>query len=161
LGINAFRDFFAYPVLSGITVDAMKAGAGKEMPIWLYFDGNGYAKEPDYPAADYLKSMKCQMYTSIIHGCTGVLFWNDKSKPSDVFDGLSPILKEMNDHVKIFVLKTLETKIDNNLHYTIKGNKKQKYIIATNTSTTETLPINVAGVSKKSLEPLEVYIARL
>lgn len=161
LGINAFRDFFAYPILSGITVDAMKAGAGKEMPIWLYFDGNGYAKEPDYPAADYLKSMKCQMYTSIVHGATGVLFWNDKSKPTDVFDGLSPILKEMNDNVKIFILKTLETKVNNDLHYMIKGDKKHKYIIATNTSKTETLPINISGVSKKSLKPLEVYIAAM
>jgi len=161
-GINAFRDFFAHPVLSGITVDAIKAGISSEMPVWLYFDGNGYAKEPDVSTEDYIKSVKCQMYTSIVHGATGVLFWNDKSKTPDVFDGLAPVLKEMNDNVKIFVLKTIETKINNDLHYMIKGkDSKHKYIIATNTSTTETLPIDIKGVSKKSLEPLEVYIAPL
>ncbi len=159
-GINAFRDFFAHPVLSGITVDAIKAGISSEMPVWLYFDGNGYAKESDVSAEDYIKNVKCQMYTSIIHGATGVLFWNDKSKPTGVFDGLAPVLKEMNDNVKIFVLKTMETKIDNDLHYMIKAkNNKQKYIIATNTSLTETLPINIKGLNKKSLKPLEVFVA--
>jgi hypothetical protein len=67
----------------------------------------------------------------------------------------------MNDNVKIFVLKTLEIKINNDLHYMIKGDKKQKYIIVTNTSKTETLPINISGVSKKSMKPLEVYIAAI
>jgi hypothetical protein len=159
-GINAFRDFFAYPVLSGITVDAIKAGISPEIPVWLYFDGNGYAKESNVSTENYVKSVKCQMYTSIIHGATGVLFWNDKSKPTDVFDAIAPVLKEMTDNVEIFYLKTVETKIDNDLHYMIKKkDNKHKYIIATNTSLTETLPINVKGISKKSLKPLEVYVA--
>lgn len=159
-GINAFRDFFAYPVLSGITVDAIKAGISPEIPVWLYFDGNGYAKESNVSTEDYVKNVKCQMYTSIIHGATGVLFWNDKSKTPDVFDAIAPVLKEMNDNVKIFYLKTIETKIDNDLHYMIKRkNNNHKFIIATNTSLTETLPISIKGNSKKSLKPLEVYVA--
>jgi len=161
-GINAYKDFFAYPILSGITVDAIKAGIGSEIPVWLYFDGNGYARESNVSAEDYVKNVKCQMYTSIVHGATGVLFWNDRRKTPEVFDALAPILKEMNDNVKIFVLKTIETKADNDLHYTIKKrDSKHKYIIATNTSLSNTLLINIKGVSKKSLKPLEVYVAPL
>lgn len=161
-GINAFRDFGAYPVLSGISVDAIKAGIGPNIPVWLYFDGNGYAKSPNVSTEDYVKNVKCQMYTSIVHGATGILFWNDRSKKPEVFDAIAPIIKEMNDNVKIFTLKTLETKIDNDVHYVIKKkDNKHKYVIATNTSLTKTLPINIKGSDKKSLNPLEVYIAAL
>jgi len=159
-GINAFRDFVAYPILSGITVDAIKAGINPNIPVWLYFDGNGYAKSPKVSTEDYVKNVKCQMYTSIVHGATGILFWNDRSKKPEVFDAIAPVVKEMKDNVKIFVLKTVETKADNDLHYVIKQkDSKHKYIIATNTSLTNTLPINVKGVNKKSLKPLEVYVA--
>ena len=29
---------------------------------------------------EYVKELKCQMYTSITHGATGVFFWNDRTK---------------------------------------------------------------------------------
>lgn len=159
-GINAFRDYFTYPVLSGITVDALKAGLGEKTPLWIYFDGNGYARPPEMTPQEYISSVKCQIYTSIIHGATGILFWNDWRKTPEVFDALLPMLKELNDNLPIVKLKTKHWKANNDLHVSIKESKEgQQYIIASNTSKTDVLSINIPQVNKKELQPLEVYIA--
>lgn len=161
-GINAFRDYFAYPVLSGITVDALREGLGANTPIWIYFDGNGYAKPDDMTAQEYIKTVKCQIYTSVVHGATGILFWNDWRKTPEVFDLLLPMLKELNENLPVVELKTIDKKVDNNLHILIKeGKKGKKYIIATNTSKTDNLPLNIPGIEKETLSPLEVYIAEM
>jgi len=133
--INAFRDFYANPILSGITVDALREGLGGDVPIWLYFDGNGYAKPANVTAEYYVKSVKCQIYTSIIHGATGIFFWNDWSKTPEVFDVLLPMLKELNGYLPIIKSNTIEMKIDNDLHVMVKDFNGKKYIIASNTST--------------------------
>lgn len=128
-GINAFLDFYAYPILAGITVDALRTGlGGSKVPIWLYFDGNGYAKPSNLTPSDYLKIVKCQIYTAIIHGATGVLFWNDWSKTPEVFDELVPIMEELNNNLAIIKLNTLETMVDGDQHVTIKGEKSGKKI---------------------------------
>lgn len=106
-GINSFRDYFAYPVLSGITVDALKAGLGPDAPIWIYFDGNGYAKPGNLTPKEYIDIVKCQIYTSVIHGATGILFWNDRSKPPVVFDALLQMLNELNSNLDIIYMETL------------------------------------------------------
>ncbi len=161
-GINAFLDFYTYPILAGITVDALRAGLGSKVPIWLYFDGNGYAKPSDMTPADYLKIVKCQIYTAIIHGATGVLFWNDWSKTPEVFDELVPIMEELNNNLPIIKLNTLEKMTDGDQHVTIKGEKRgKKYIIATNTSKTDSLSLTLPTGNMKVLSPLEVYIAEL
>ena len=158
-GINAFRDYFAHPVLSGITVDALKAGLGEKTPVWIYFDGNGYARPPEMTPQEYINHVKCQIYTSIIHGATGILFWNDWRKTPEVFDTLLPMLKELNDNLPIVKLETKHWKAHDNLHIMIKESKDgQKYIIASNTSTTDVLSIDIPEVNKKELQPLEVYI---
>ncbi|MDD4727232.1 MAG: hypothetical protein PHN55_00590 [Dysgonamonadaceae bacterium] len=158
-GINAFRDFAANPILAGLTVDAIRAGLGDpEVPIWLFFDGNGYARG-NVPVDNYIKQIKCQMYTSITHGATGVFFWNNPSG-QEVWDALQPTLEEMKGNLDIIRLKTLEKRDDNDMHLMIKkDNKGQKYIIATNTSKTSTVPLKVDNLEKNSLAPLEVYIA--
>lgn len=159
-GINAFRDFLAYPELSGITVDALKAGLGSKIPVWIYFDGNGYAKPSTMTEQDYIQSVKCQIYTSVIHGATGILFWNDWRKTPEVFDALLPMLKELNENLHIIKLETKDRKIDNDLHIMIKENEKgQKYIIASNTSKTDVISFDIPGKNKKELLPLEVYVA--
>lgn len=159
--INAFRDFYAYPVLAGITMDALKAGL-VDKPVWLYFDGNGYAKPANVTPDKYIENVKCQVYTSIVHGATGVFFWNDWSKTSIVFDKLLPVLKELNDNLFVIFLNTIERKIDNDLHVMIKRDKGgNKYIIATNTSKTNDLELNIKGVEKKKLSPLEVYVSKV
>lgn len=139
----------------------MKDGL-KEKPIWLYFDGNGYAKPANVTPENYVKNVKCQIYTSIVHGATGIFFWNDWSKTAIVFDNLLPVLKELNENLYMIYFHTIERKIESDLHVMIKrdGNGG-KYIIATNTSKTNDAALNVHGVEKKKLNPLEVYVSKI
>lgn len=51
---------FSNPILAGITVDAIKTGVGN-MPIWLYFDSNGYSKPNSMPPEYYANIVKCQI----------------------------------------------------------------------------------------------------
>ena len=67
-GINSFIDCNNYPVLAGIAVDGIKAGVGAKTPVWIFFDGNGYAQPGGQDVAAFVKNLKCQMYTSVIHG---------------------------------------------------------------------------------------------
>ncbi|MDD2476288.1 MAG: hypothetical protein PHI32_10285 [Dysgonamonadaceae bacterium] len=160
-GINAFMDFRDNPVLAGTTVDAIRAGLGDpKVPIWLFFDGNGYAKPGNISAEDYVNQVKCQMYTSIIHGATGVFFWNDSRKTAEVWDALQPTLEEMKSNLDIFKLKTLEKRDDGDMHLMIKQDEKgKKYIMASNTSKTNNVPLEVENVEKNNLAPLEVYVS--
>lgn len=158
--LNAYNDFFKYPILSAITVDAIKAGVG-DMPIWIYFDGNGYSKPASMSVEDYVNEVKCQIYTSIVHGATGVMFWSDTTKEPYVFDALTPMLKELNENVRIFKMNTEETKIANDLHIMIKEEKGKKYIIASNTSKTNSVALNVDNINKNTLAPLEVYVSEI
>lgn len=161
-GINAFRDFNTYPILAGITMDALQAGLGKEVPVWLYFDGNGYAKPAHVSPEAYIELVKCQIYTSVVHGATGILFWNDWRKTPEVYDALLPMLAELNGHLEVIKLNAIHKTIDGDLHVAIKQDKKgQKYIIATNTHKTESLPLNIPDAQKKTLAPLEVYVSKL
>lgn len=161
-GINAFLNFYEQPILAGITVDALREGLGSKVPIWLYFDGNGYAKPSNVASADFLKNVKCQIYTAIIHGATGVLFWNDWSKTPEVFDELIPIMEELNNNLKMIKLDTLEKIINGNQHVVIKGSKRgKKYIIATNSSKTDSITVTIPGGNTVALSPLEVYISEL
>jgi hypothetical protein len=159
-GINAFRDFYRYPILAGITVDAIKAGISEKTAVWLYFDGNGYAKAPSAAPEDYVKNVKCQIYTSIIHGATGILFWNDRSKTPAVFDALRPVIEELKDNVRLISLRTVERKVEDDLHFVIKqaGNGK-RYVIATNTSKSHEAALTIPKVRSMVLRPLEVYIS--
>ena len=160
-GINAFNDFYALPVLAGVTVDAIRDGLNDpEVPIWLFFDGNGYSKPKSMSADDYAKEVRCQMYTSIIHGATGVFFWNTKDGTHNVWDAHQPTLEEIKGHYDIIALKTLEKRSDNDLHIMIKQDDNgQKYILASNTSKTKSATLSIDNVNKNTLAPLEVYVA--
>ncbi|MBF6627196.1 MAG: hypothetical protein ITG04_01640 [Proteiniphilum sp.] len=160
-GINAFRDFYAHPVLAGLTVDALRAGLGEKVPLWLYFDGNGYAKPGNVTPEQYLVNVKCQIYTAIIHGATGILFWNDWSKIPEVFDELLPVMEELNDNLEIIKLNTVERVIEGDKHIVIKGNNKEKYIIASNTSKTDTITIEPQKGIALKLAPLETIVTNL
>lgn len=160
-GLNCYKDFYAHPALAGVTVDAIRAGLGDDTtPIWLYFDGNGFAKPKNITVEEYIKEIKCQMYTSIIHGATGVLFWNDMNKPPSVWNALQPVLDEMQENIDIFKLNTVEKTFNDNLHISIKMDESgKKYIIASNSSKTKSKPLAIKGIEKESLSPLEVLVA--
>jgi hypothetical protein len=162
-GLNCYQDFYEHPALAGVSVDAIRAGLGDpSIPIWLYFDGNGHSKPENISVDEYIKELKCQIYTSIIHGATGVLFWNNMTKTPAVWNALQPVLDEMKENIDIFKLNTLERNINDDIHINIKIDENgKKYIIASNSNKTKALPLNIKRIEKKSLSPLEVYISSL
>lgn len=160
--INAFRDFYSHPILSGFTVDALRAGLGDDKPIWLYFDGNGYAKPANISPKEYVELVKCQIYTSIIHGATGIFFWNDWSKTEEVYDALLPVLEELNEDIDIFKMKTLERIVYGDLHIMIKeGDAGERYMVTTNSSKTEGAEIDIPGIRKRTIRPLRVIVEKI
>lgn len=157
-GMNAFMDFNANPVMAAITTDALRAGLGKETPVWLYFDGNGYARPANMSPEAYVNQLRCQIYTSIIHGATGILFWNDWSKKPDVFNVLLPMLKELNTNMDIITLPTVETRSEGHRHVLIKQGQGKQYVIASNTSKSDAMVIDLPKNKKRTLQPLGVHI---
>lgn len=160
-GINSFIDCNNYPVLAGVVVDGIKAGVGAKTPVWIFFDGNGYAQPSGQDAAAFVKNLKCQMYTSIIHGATGVMFWNDRSLPPDVFKALEPVVMEIAKQVPVFEGRTLLTHFEGDVHYMVKrvaGGKR--VLIAANTSTSNSAPL-VFESHHLTLQPYEVQILKL
>lgn len=161
-GINAFIDCNTHPVLAGVTVDAIKAGRGRHTPVWLFFDGNGYAKPDPMPVETFIENLKCQIYTAIIHGATGILFWNDRSRSPEVFQKLESVIRELNEHQEIISAKTTICKSEAHLHYMIKSaDRNRRFILAANSNTTESIKLDLPGIDKKELKPLEVYIAEI
>jgi len=71
------------------------------VPLWIYFDGNGYARPASVTPEAYLKSVECQIYTAIVHGATGILFWNDWAKTPEVYEQLLPILAKLNQRLDV------------------------------------------------------------
>lgn len=158
-GLNAFIDFNAYPVLAAVTVDGIKAGVGKNVPVWLYFDGNAYAKG-NQDIEKYVYKIKCQMYTSVIHGATGIMLWNDVTKDQKYYDPMLRLIKEIKSNQDIFKSKTVLTRSSGDLHFMIKKNGNKRYILATNTNTTGNVLLNYKNM-QKMLGPLETVITEI
>ena len=60
----------------------------------------------------------------------------------------------------IFRLRLIEKRSVDDLYIMIKQDENgQRYILASNTSKTKSVPLNVDKVNKSSLAPLEVYVA--
>ncbi|MFV0605688.1 MAG: hypothetical protein ACK5NK_07600, partial [Niabella sp.] len=119
------------------------------------------AKPGNVSAVDYVNNVKCQIYTSIIHGATGILFWNEWKKSPEVFDTLQTVLKELRKNLDIIYLNTVESKQIGDIHLMIKkGANSVNYIIATNTNIHKLAQLNY-GKIKIELSPLEVYIKQL
>lgn len=159
-GINSFTDCNVYPSLAGVAIDGLRAGLGEDAPIWIFYDGNGYAQPSDENAQQFVQNLKCQMYTSIIHGATGVMFWNDRTKPVEVFDRLEDVVREMENNIPIFTMETEFFKVDKDLHYMIKKEGAKRYLMASNTSKTSPVSLSYHNVNT-TLKPLEVLILEL
>ncbi len=159
-GTNAFSYFYQYPQLAGVTVNAIKAGTGNNSPVWLFFDGNGYAKPQRVSIDSYLKNIKCQIYISIIHGATGVFFWNDPKKGTVFFEKLRPIIDELKRNEIVFKYQSIEKKLDENIQYEIKQSSTgERYLIVINSNKNK--KISISYPIKRNLDPLEVYITKL
>lgn len=161
-GMNSYSKTFMNPSLAGITVDAIKAGTGKNPPVWLFFDSNGYDKPEDISTKDYVKNLKCQIYISIVHGATGVLFWSDLTKNSDVFDSLLSVIAELKQNEPILCYETIVQKKAADIHYMIKKSPSgDKYMIAVNTNKLETQYLINSYSNKTTFKPLEVFVSKI
>jgi len=168
IGVDAYDEFYTDPKTVGLAISALKAGAGNK-PVWIYFDGNGYFRNGE-KTPTVVKNIKCQIYTAIINGATGVLFWNDLKKGSEVYNEtkmLADTLKMYDDIIKADdVLTNLDTDIsqweDNynlDIQYVIKQKSNgRQYIIAVNRSSS-IRTLEVSGFPVKSLQPFEVFIS--
>lgn len=159
-GINSYRDFFDNPLLTGVTVDAMFSSLGNDKAVWLFFDSNGYAKFPNTSIEYYLKNVKLQIYISIIHGATGVLFWNDTTiNNNDNFRVALPLIKELRRYNNIIMLETNKKECSGEIIYIEKIDVYgKKHIIAANTSKTKKCFISHPLIRRKFLLPMEVFI---
>jgi hypothetical protein len=181
IGLNSYRIFTLYPEVAGEVVDAIKEGCGPGKPVWLYFeaspDKNVYegVSESDIP-----KLLKCQVYTSIVHGATGVIFWTwgyesyrDWTKrgalthvdSSFYARTVKPLARELRKNSSVFEGSLVNKGVIGAIHYArflVAGeNADTKYIVAVNTSKTQTGEFRLEGSPEFALAPFEVRIELL
>lgn len=158
-GINSYNDFYLFPSLVGTTVDAIKS-ATANAPVWLYFDFTGYAKSKSTSFNDYLINIRCQVYSSLIHGATGVLFWNDGNNVNEFNEALV-LIEEIVQVEKIMKMNTFKKKLTGDIRYIIKNdNSGNQFLIATNVNKKEK-GLLLINNKKIFLNPLQVYIGKL
>ncbi len=171
LGVNSYSVFRDYPEVAGETVDAIKEGSGKNKPVWLFFDAATDQKPSSMSYADYFKNIECQVYTSIVHGATGVFFYaitDSKPVTTEYWPRIKNLAKDLQNRRYIFEMPTVDEYWDTkyhspdyyHLHYSIRSiDKKTKvFLIATNTDKKNSLKVNISGFPEFTLEPLGVKI---
>lgn len=158
LGLNAYFDFYRNPALSGVSVRAMKDACGDYKPIWLFFDGAGHAKPESVSDEEYINNVKCQVYCSIVHGASGILFWSTKETSDNYWSNMKKLVEELNLNSELFKSREIDSGTIGDLHYSVREKDNgEKNIIVVNTnkeSAQETSFYN----HKIFLKPLEVLI---
>ena len=171
IGYNSYQEFREFPETIGETVDAIKAGCGVNKPVWLFFDAAAYSKPLDMTYGEYAQLIKCQVYTSIVHGATGVYFFAF-TESKDVITEYWPLIKtlagELQRYSNIVKMPIVNQSWDiryhhksyNHLHYSVRssGTGEKKYLIATNTALKDSIHVNVEGFPQFTLEPLGIQI---
>ncbi len=162
LGVNAYKDFYEYPEVAGETVQAIKAGCGDDKPVWLFFDAQAYvAQDRKLKNEEYFKNVKCQVYSSIVNGASGVLFWTNSQQSPDkeYWEMIKGLATELRDNSDIFKAKVLEKGYKEFIHYAIYELPNScKNLILVNTSKTETQKFTISEFADFTLEPLAVKI---
>ncbi|MFC1550983.1 hypothetical protein ACFL6P_00320 [Candidatus Latescibacterota bacterium] len=162
IGWNTYNEFRDFPEAAGETVDAIKDACGRSKPVWLFFDGAANNKPSEMSYGDYGKLVACQVYTSIIHGATGALFFAF-SAPEEYMRNITALAENLGEHSSIFKLPETANRWDtayhseayDHLHYSIRTEPGGKsYLIASNTSAVSPYTVNVGGFRDFELEPL-------
>lgn len=181
IGLNSYRVFTLYPEVAGEVVDAIKEGCGPEKPVWLYFeaspDNNIYEGISE---SDRSKLLKCQVYTSIVHGATGVIFWtwgNESYQDwtrrgvltyvdTDFYNKtVKPLAMELRNNKFIFDGSLVNKGVVGDVHYArflvTRDDTNHYCIIAVNTSKTQTEKYRLDPSREVALTPYEVRIEML
>ena len=166
-GINDYSLINEDPAYAGYFVDWIREEKG-EVPIWIWV-------APYLYSTDY-SLLKCQVFTAIVHGATGIGFWlmnkEGVSDPNQLFKAIK--LSQEIELIQPILIAEIAVEImgtekwlkgKNEIHYTIKKmDSDELAIIAVNTSkmNSETFelsldyPYNID--IKKILSPMEVEI---
>lgn len=175
LGVNSYKEFYYYPVLAGRIVDVIREEYSDSMkPIWLCFDANNNVEYHLAPAVLF-QSVKCQVYTSIIHGASGCMFWacTDYNFGFDsiyYYDFIVPFLRELDslsfiykgDDNVLLPMSNKNWKQIGDLHYAIRyvENTNDTFFIVSNTSRENPVIFKPSGFDTPEyiLEPLQASI---
>jgi hypothetical protein len=169
-GVNAYGEFRDYPELAGEIVDAIRAGCGPSKPVWPFFDASAVAQSRNMDDESYVALVRCQIYTAIIHGATGVLFYA-ADLPADAARNFWPLIRDLADTLAdqrgIFesaeVARGWDTRYHepgyDHLHWTVRADSRgNRWLIAANTSRTATRTLAVEGFPAVDIEPLGVAV---
>lgn len=160
LGVNCYQDYFNFPSSAGLTIDAIKDACGNEKPVWLFFDGAAHAKPQFTSEKEYLKNVRCQIFTSIVHGASGVLFWSKKDVAETYWNLMKELALELKYNAEIIKGIEIEEGKENNIIFSIrKISTGESYIIAVNTSKRSSNQLHFSDL-KLMLNPLEVIIKK-
>jgi hypothetical protein len=169
-GVNSYRVFRDYPETAGETVDAIRNGCGSGKPVWHFYDASAVSKPRDMSYGDYFALVRCQMYTSIIHGATGVLFYAfdlDRTATREYWPLLRGLARTFETQRELFELPETGHSWDtayhspgyNHIHYSIRSDGMGvRVLIVSNTDCHEPHTVKVEGFPNVELPPLGVAV---
>ncbi len=161
LGVNCYADFAEYPEAAGIVVDAIRAACGNTTPIWLYFDGAAYAKPKGMSDSKYVELVKCQIYLSIVHGATGLVFWSREQTDPSHWSRIEALVREVIGNLNIVKSTVLESAVQGDVHFArYQLNSGAQYVIAVNSNKSSRREYRDEGGTRLALRPLEVRIVQ-
>lgn len=173
ISINNYLEFFDDPKNAGIAVDAFKAGCGATKPVWPFFDGNMFLVRNKSihkiaPSA-YAQNVRCQIYTALVHGATGVLFWTRPDLDElarEYWPKIEAIADELNNQAELIKMPAIieQSNLKNDVQWVVKSDGLNTAIFVVNTSKEQKLPFHWSGTKlfpdsiTDYLDPLDVRV---
>ncbi len=170
IGLNSYQVFREYPETAGEVVDAIKDGCGSGKPVWLFFDGAADQKPRGMSFEDYASLVRCQVYTSLIHGASGVNIYaitRTEAAETEYWPHMRELAEELEVNSNIIRLPVIDAYWDSgyhtagydHLHWSVRGEENnQRWLIVSNTSRTRPLTCTVKGFPEVTVGPLEGYV---
>ena len=161
IGVNCYAEFHDYPAAAGIVIDAIRAACGPDKPIWNFFDGAAWAKGRNESFDDYLKSVRAQIYISIVHGASGVLFWTARDKTNQEFwTKIEELTRELQQNTDLITSPILRFEVQGDVHYAeYELRNGETAVIAVNASRQTGARIRLPRIGIQQLAPLQVLIS--
>jgi hypothetical protein len=124
LGVNSYGYFNANAKNVATVADAMREVV-PDKPLWFFFQ----AFEANNPG---IKSMRSQVYAAIIHGVTGILFYNNDNSSTPFWSEIQDLSKELKQNEDLIRSETVAYQLEGDIQYVIKSYAGQRYLISVN-----------------------------
>lgn len=92
-GLNDYWAFDTDPAYAAKATDALKWGTSNSNPVWLWFATHFSGTST---TSDAYKKIRCQVYTAITQGCTGIFFYSLEANPYQ-FGTIAYLANELRD----------------------------------------------------------------